>query len=114
MQRHGGQLSSVGDICEEEERKEGRRENSASIDIPEDNTFKFTDSFRLLTKGEHTRPKNEHMKDAVQAMDLILKAPDSDLSNKTDSLSTQEFDRLCRTYSDHSNSPQVKYLRRSR
>ena len=56
---------------------------------------------------------SEHMKDAVEAMDAVLKAPDSDLSNKTDSLSMQEFDRMCRTYSENSNSPQVKYLTRS-
>ncbi|GMI13510.1 hypothetical protein TrLO_g6773 [Triparma laevis f. longispina] len=81
------------------------------IDSPKsEDTFRLTSSFRIPSTPTQS-PPHEDLKHTVLNVENLLHKQ-SEVTG-TESLSMQEFDRLCRTYSENGNSPQVKYLMKS-
>lgn len=97
--------------------------DGADNTIERDNSFKFTSSFNTISlkKIPASRPEEsvqEHILGAARKFESIIDAteqPDSDNPNvnKNASFSMKEFDRLCRNFSDHADSPQKSYLVKS-
>ena len=99
--------------------------DGADKTIVRDDTFKFTSSFNKIAlnpiqdTGERPlQSVQDHILGAARQFESIVSAtenPDVDDPNvnRNASFSMKEFDRMCRNFSDHADSPQKSYLVKS-